>query len=77
MAQEQKRATVYLDARLHKLLKLKALETSMSLSQLVNDAVRHELTEDEQDLAAFRARVNEPAVTYEAMLRELKRDGKI
>ena len=48
-----KRATVYLDPVLHKALRLQSVETSLSVSALVNDAVRDELAEDASDLAAF------------------------
>jgi hypothetical protein len=72
-----KRATVYFDPAIHKALRHKALETSRSLSDIVNDAVRLALTEDAEDLAAFEERIHEPLVTYEALLKELKADGRI
>jgi hypothetical protein len=56
---------------------LKAVETSKSLSELVNEAVRVSLAEDAEDLAAFQERVKEPLVPYEAFLKELKRHGRI
>lgn len=71
------RATVYLDQDIHKLLKMKAAQSSRSVSDLVNEAVRRDFAEDAQDLAAFEERVGEPTVTYEAMLKVLKADGKI
>ncbi len=72
-----KRATVYLDPDLHKALRLKSIETSRSMSDLINDAIREELAGDADDLAAFEARKNEPTVTFEDFVKELKRDGKI
>jgi len=77
MATLTKRATVYLDPGLHRALRLKSVETSRSMSDLINDAVRDELAEDADDLAAFRARRNEPTVAFEEFVKELKRDGKI
>jgi hypothetical protein len=77
MAIETKRATIYLDPGLHKALKLKAVETSKSVSELVNDAVRESLAEDAEDLESFAERVAEPLVSYEAMVKRLKRDGLI
>ena len=53
MATRAKRATIYLDPIVHKALKLKAVETSRSVSDLVNQAVRQALAEDADDLAAF------------------------
>ncbi len=72
-----KRATVYLDPVLHKALRLQSVETSRSVSQLVNDAVRDELAEDASDLAAFEERKNEPTVEFEDFVKGLKRDGAI
>ena len=72
-----KRATVYLDSKLHRLLKVKALESERSVSDLVNEAVRHELLEDQQDLADLRKRAHEPTISYEALLKQLKANGKI
>ena len=71
------RATVYLDPELHKALKLKAVETSQSLSKLVNDAIRESLAEDVEDMAAFDERAKEPLISYEAMVKRLKKDGRI
>lgn len=72
-----KRATVYLDPDLHRALKLKALETDRSVSQLVNDAVRLGLAEDAEDLAAFDERAQEPHLCFEDVLKDLKLRGKI
>ncbi len=77
MVSFSKRATIYFDPKVHKILKVKALETSRSISEIVNDAILREFAEDQEDLAAFQDRVHEPTVTYEAMLKELKADGKI
>jgi hypothetical protein len=72
-----KRATVYLEPALHRALRLKAVETSRSVSDLLNDALRAELAEDAEDLSAFDARKNEPTIAFEDFVKELKRNGKI
>ena len=71
------RATVYLDPELHKALRLKAVETSQSLSKLVNDAIKESLAEDADDIAAFEERAKEPLISYEAMVKRLRKDGRI
>lgn len=71
------RATVYLDPELHKALRLKAVETAQSLSKLVNDAIKESLVEDVEDIAAFEERAEEPLISYEAMIKRLKKDGRI
>jgi hypothetical protein len=77
MATLTKRATVYLDPQLHKILKLKAAETSVSISQIIDEALRKELAEDAEDLKVFQDRAKEPTISYEKVLAQLKRDGKI
>ena len=72
-----KRATVYFEPALHKALRLKSVETSQSLSELLNDAVRADLAEDAEDLGVFDARKHEPTVAFEDFVKELKRNGKI
>lgn len=73
----RKRATIYFDPELHRALKLKAATTARTISELIDDAVRHELAEDEEDLRAFKARVKEPSVSFESVLKDLKVNGKI
>lgn len=77
MSATRKRATVYFDPAIHRALKIKAAETSRSLSDLVDDAVRRELTEDEEDLRAFEERASEKTVSFEKVLKDLKASGKI
>jgi len=77
MATLTKRATIYFDPAIHRVLKVKSAETEHSISEIINDALRHELAEDQEDLAAFDKRAKEPTVSYEDMLKKLKADGKI
>ena len=71
------RATIYLDKDLHKALRLKAADTHRSISEIVSDAVRESLREDEADLAIIAARANEKTMSYEELLAVLKANGKI
>ena len=77
MATAAKRATIYLDPNLHKALKLKSIETSRSISDLVNSAVRDALAEDAEDIAAFDDRSGEALIPYDEMVKRLKKDGRI
>ena len=72
-----KRATVYFDPEIHKALRMRAASTERSISDLVNDAVRQALSEDQEDLASFDERIAEPTITYQALLDDLKAHGKI
>jgi hypothetical protein len=72
-----KRATVYFEPIIHKALKLKSLETSKSISALVNEAVKEALSEDAEDIVAFEKRTNDPLVSFSEMVKRLKNDGRI
>lgn len=77
MTVQTKRATIYFDPDLHKALRHKAAETSRSITDLVNTAVRQALAEDADDFAAFEARTAEPLISYDDMVKKLKKDGRI
>lgn len=77
MKNESKRATVYFDPKLLKAIQLKALETETSVSAIVSKAIQSYLSEDAEDLAAFDQRRKESGLSFESVLRKLKRDGKI
>ena len=77
MATQTKRATIYFDPELHKALRLKAVETSRTVSDLVNEAVKEVLSEDAEDLLAFDERSDEPLISYDEMIKRLKKDGRI
>ena len=72
-----RRATIYLDPALHRALRVKAAQTDQTLSDLVNEAVRQTLAEDAVDLEAAHARAKEPTLDFEAVLKDLRRRGKL
>ena len=77
MSDSSIRSTIYFDPDLHKALRIKAAHSHRSLSDIVNDAVRLALREDQEDLAAFEERIAEPEISYEALLKDLKAHGKL
>ncbi len=77
MTTQTKRTTIYLDPDLHKALRLKAAALSRTISELVSEAVKESLAEDAEDIAAFEERANEPLISYDEMVKRLKRDGLI
>ncbi len=72
-----KRTTVYLDQELHQAIRLKATVTGRSVSKLISEMSREGLSEDAEALKAFRDRANEPVISYESLLQELRAHGKI
>jgi len=77
MTTQSKRATIYFAPELHRALKLKAVETSRSVSELVNAAVRQVLSGDAEDLEAFEERAVESLFSYAEIVKRLKKDGRI
>ena len=77
MSNLSKRSTIYFDPTIHQALKIKAASSHLSVSEIVDEAIRIQLAEDQEDLAIFDERVNEPEMTYEALLKDLKKHGKI
>jgi len=69
----QKRTTVYFDSHLHRAMRIKAAGTGQPISKIVNDAVRLSLAEDAEDLAAFEERAREPNLSFEAVLKDLRK----
>ncbi len=77
MSELSKRSTVYFEDDVHQALRIKAATTHQSISKVVNEAVRLVLREDQEDLSAFSERANEPTLSYEELLEDLKSHGKL
>ncbi len=76
-AAEAVRSTVYLAPELHQALRLKAAQSQRSMSDILNEALRQALREDEEDLTAVRSRAKERSLGYEDFLSKLKADGTL
>mgnify|MGYP002683332081 CR=1 FL=1 len=48
MSESAKRSTIYLDPDLHRALRLKAIHTGRSMSDLVNETIRMAFREDQE-----------------------------
>jgi hypothetical protein len=70
-------STFYLEPGLHQALRRKAATARRSMSEIVNDAVRALLREDEEDLAAFSGRAREMTTSFEQFQAKLKADGAL
>jgi len=74
---ETKRATIYFDPALHRALRKTAAANDVSISEIVNRAVRDAIDEDAYDLAIFEERENEPTIPFEEFVQDMKRRGKL
>lgn len=77
MSIQPKRAAVHFQPEVDKAFRHKAAGTERSLSDLVNDAVRASLAENADDLATFEERAAEPSLSFERVVRDLRRRGRI
>lgn len=74
---KHRRTTIYLESDLLKALMIKAAETDQSVSELVRGAVRRSLVEDAEELVVFKERAKEPNLTFETVLKDLRRRGRL
>jgi hypothetical protein len=56
---------------------MRAASAHLSISELIDEAVRLLMREDQEDLAVISERANEPEISYEDLLNDLKLHGKI
>ena len=77
MRELSKRSTVYFEPNIHQALRMKAAMAHISVSEVVNEAVRIALREDQEDMAALEERENEPTISYEELLKDLVSHGKL
>lgn len=77
MGNLSKRSTIYFEPDIHQALKIKSASSHLSVSELVDEAVRLMMNEDQEDLEAFSERAEEKEISYEALLNDLKKHGKI
>jgi hypothetical protein len=47
------------------------------MSEIINSVLKEALAEDAEDLETFEKRANEPLISYEEMIKKLKKDGRI
>jgi hypothetical protein len=66
----QKRATIYLDPELHRAVKTKAGLSSVTMSELISEAIRDSLKEDLADIQALEDAKNEPSYSLQEVLEE-------
>jgi predicted DNA-binding protein len=71
------KATLYLDTSMYQTLKLRAVETGQTLSALMNEALKAQLSEDLEDITSIRERrsLRETPLSYDEALKELKNGG--
>ena len=77
MASLSKRATVYFDPDIHKILKIKAAESSTTISELIDRMIRYELQNNKNIFLDDKAADKQQSVYSGRLVEKLKKDGKI
>lgn len=77
MATLEKRSTVYFAPEIHRALRIRAAELDVSISDLINDAIRFSLADEEGDLAArIKKRENRKDKRYLSLAEAYRRADK-
>lgn len=69
------RTTITLNDNLYKKLKIRAVETGETVSELVEDAVVHQLLEDLEDTETIQKRKKEPTLSFDNLVKDFKKEG--
>jgi len=69
------RTTITLNDKVYRALKLRSVETDASVSKVVEDAVKHQLLEDLEDIEDAQARDREPVYSFDKLVSEFKAEG--
>lgn len=71
------RTTITINDALFRSLKVRAAQTGESISSLVEEAVATQLLEDTHDLVLAKERLEEPALSFDSLVKEFKTEGLI
>jgi hypothetical protein len=69
------RTTLTINDKLYKAVKMRALESDESVSSYIEYALKAQLLEDHQDIADIEKRKNEPTMSHEEFMKELRSEG--
>jgi hypothetical protein len=77
MSTLSKPSTIYFDPAIYNALKIKSALSNLSVSEIVDEAVRELMNEYLQDLSAFSEHEEENEVGFELLLNNLKKYEKV
>lgn len=69
------RTTITINDKLFRALKMRAAESSESISAIVEDALKYQMLEDLEDIEEAKKRVNEPTHSFDELVAEFKKEG--
>ena len=71
------RTTVTIDDKLYKALKLRAVETDTSVSNLIEDAIKIQILEDFDDIQSAKSRDKEEDLMFDSLVKQYKNENII
>ena len=69
------RTTITINDTLFRSLKLHAAASDTSISRLVEEAIKHQLLEDFEDIDMAKQRQGEPELSFDGLVADLKAEG--
>ncbi|HEY4161071.1 MAG TPA: ribbon-helix-helix protein, CopG family [Candidatus Saccharimonadales bacterium] len=69
------RTTITLNDKLFRALKMRAAESDESISQIVEEAVKYQVLEDLEDIEDAVKREDEPAYSFDNLVKQFKAEG--
>ncbi len=69
------RTTITFNDKVFHALKLRAAEADESVSKIVEDAVKYQVLEDLEDIEDAKKRRNEPAYSFDGLVKQFKSEG--
>ena len=69
------RTTITINDQLFRTLKMRAAETDASISQLVEDALTHQMLEDAEDIEDAQKRLGEPSFSFDHLVEQFQSEG--
>lgn len=75
MRKEAQRTTITFEPEVHRALRIRAAETSRSMSDLVNQAVSFSLAGEEEHPAGCYEGKSEAQISVDKMVAQFKKDG--
>jgi hypothetical protein len=69
------RTTITINDKLFRSLKLRAADTDVSVSKLVEDAVKFQILEDLEDIEDATKRTYEPEYSFDSLVKQFKAEG--
>ncbi len=69
------RTTITINDKLFRTLKIRAADSEVSVSKLVEDAIKFQILEDFEDIEDSLKRAKEPTYSFDALVQQLKSEG--